>query len=255
MLRKRFLIKIFMPKGPEQYAPPENEEKIDLHDLLTHDNPNLSLYQELMRQEYTASGEVSLPQQIGHAWLNLFFDITGKTKEGDLSQEGMKYFKEKLQNGLLIDIGGGAGQLMEAVAKKFGVDKYVNVDICIGKPRDPYTGYIRTEKDFSLLSEEERKQPMQGFDVSADMLDFVARIPNNSASFVINGIDMYVLRTEEYRKALFNEIMRATKMGGILFGVGSDIWYKDARLRSMAEQLGFDSMWDREKEVFEKVKE
>lgn len=252
-LRKQFLK--LMRKGPEQYTPPEAEGKIDLHDLLTYNNPNLLQYQELIQEEHTASDNVPIPQQIGHAWINTFFDITGETREGDLSPQGRDYFNKKLQNSLLIDIGGGAGQLMETVAKKFGVDEYINVDIQIGKPRDPYIGYARTDADYSFLSEEERKQTMQGLDVSADMLDFVARIPNNSANFVLNGIDMYVILTPKYREALFNEIVRAAKIGGILFGTGSDIWKADPRLKSTVDQLGFEKRRDSDKKVFEKIKE
>lgn len=50
------------------------------------------------------------------------------------------------------------------------------------------------------------------------MLDFVARLKDNSTNFTINGIDRLIIRSTRYEKALAREIVRATRINGLIFG-------------------------------------
>lgn len=265
-----------MPKNPEQYTPPEAEGKISLRHLLTYDNPKMSEYQELIDFVMREGAGPDLPQEYSSAWGDIL------TRWGSVTfVQGSKipeynppeyervraYFKEKLPGQILVDVGGGAlNQIMRSLAKKFGVKTYVNVDLTYDGRLDPYTA--KCDKSpanyFWRLPPEERTKPMDEYLVTADMLDFVARLPNNSCNFALNGIELDVLspsipsRGIGYSQALFAEMVRATKIGGTIFGVESNMWAKgDQRLsENLAEGLGLETeQWGRQFRVFEKIKE
>jgi hypothetical protein len=258
-------------RGPQEPKPkqktevlPETEGEISLQNLLTYDNPNLPRYKELIKQEHEETGRVWLPQTFSEEWADMYFD---RRKEGnkkynpdrkDLEKQ-RAFFKEKLQGEILIDIGGGQGRTMPEFAKKFGARLYINVDEHHGELEgapNPQVGKP-AKIDYWRLPKSERTRPMEAIDVKADMLDFVARLPDNSCNFVVNGINMEVIISDDYREALIEELMRATKVGGIMFGITSDIWRKsDPRFKNVAGKLELDTEgWGNEHTVFEKIKE
>lgn len=165
-------------------------------------------------------------------------------------------------------MGGGKSNVMVQLAKKCGVEKYINIDVDfvaigegeapIGQKFDPYIGYKRQD-NFWLLTEEEKDRAMEALNVKTDMLNFVARLPDNSVNFCLNGIDYYIIERDAYREALFKEIKRATKINGVIFGIEQVIVRSDAELKSVGEELREELPFGRESlgpdpDVFEKVK-
>jgi len=257
-------------KGPrpepdkEKIESPETEEKVSLRDFLTYENPNLPRYQRLIEEELK-SGGTTFPQQFSEGWVDIYFNSSpnarGEEKynpQGEQQKELRRLFGEKLQGEILIDVGGGQAEFMQELAKKSGVKRYINVDYWnreSDQPLDPYVGRP-AQSDYPRLPENERVRPMEAILVGADMLDFVARLPNNSCNFVINGIDQYTASNNDYRKALMEELIRTTKVGGIVFGMGSDIWLRDdPRLKDVGKKLGLDVGSYTSEAIFEKVKE
>jgi hypothetical protein len=83
------------------------------------------------------------------------------------------------------------------------------------------------------------------------MLDFVSRLRDGSVNFVINGIDTWVIDHPEYDNALADEIERATKIGGVAFGMNSNaLWLLRGR-RSVREFKTNSTRSD--VKIFEKV--
>jgi len=265
-----------MPKGPEEYSPLEAEGKISLQHLLTYQNPKIPEYQRLIDFVMKNGARRSLPQQFSRAWGDILthagsaIDIQGSEipKYNPPEYEKVRdYFKKKLFDQILVDVGGGgSNQVMRNLAKKFGVKTYINVDIAHGGKLAPHIAKHKEPQvnDFWQLPPEERTKPMDEYLVTADMLDFVARLPNNSCNFALNGIELEVLSLgqpelgTEYGKALFAEIVRATKVDGTIFGVESEIWdIDDQRLsENLAEGLGLETEgWGKQFRVFEKIKE
>ena len=246
--------KISMPEGPEQYTPPETEGRIDLHNLLTYDNPNLLHYQKLIERE-RGGRYVFIPQQFSQDWEKIYFNQwaeSNKRFDPAKFEKARVYFYEKLHDSLFIDVGGGEGNWMREFAKKFGAQRYVNVDVFgPGESLDPFSGTPAEKIDYQGLKEQECLRALVEIYVTSDMLDFVARLPDNSANFAINGIDLCVVLDKEYREALISELIRAAKVSGILFGSGSDIWRQDIRLRYVTKELGLG----RNMVVAEKIKE
>lgn len=265
-----------MSKGPEQYSSPEAEGKISLRHLLTYQNPKIPEYQKLIAFVMKNGAGRSLPQEFSRAWGDILKHMgsLGYISDSEISkydppeyEKVRTYFKEKLLDQILVDVGGGGtNHIMRNLAKKFGVRTYINVDLAHGGKLDPYIANCKesTTNYFSLLPQEERTKPMDEYLVTADMLDFVARLPNNSCNFTLNGIELEVLSLStpelgtEYGETLFAEMVRATKVGGTIFGVESDIWAKDDQRLSenLAEGLGLDTEgWGKQFRIFEKNKE
>ncbi len=213
--------------------------KTSLRDLLTFVNPNLEKYKEIIERE--SRNKVFYPQRFSERWINFLYngysqDPTERYNP-QMFRKAYEFFREKLSDDILIDLGGGDGEIMAQLAKKFGVKTYVSVDL--GDNLDPYSAQpLETESDF--LSDDQKGRQMTSLGVSADMLDFVARLPDNSANFVLNGIDWDIIRDSEYRAALMAEISRATRKEGIVFGTGTDIVPSDPKFVSKLEGLKLD---------------
>ena len=245
-----------MPKGPEQYAPPEGEEKISLRDILTFDNPKIAEYQALINHFVDNARAPSQPRTMH--WGEIFFGNTTfpeydrqAFKSDELGSEKVRvYLKEKLAGGTLVDLGGGTEEalVMRAIARMCDVHTYLSVDIqgpdfkpwprfydyvppyeklIKQHPRwDPYVGRrFKPLPEISYLPQEVRKKPIDEYIVTSDMLDFVARLPDNSSNFVANGIDFLTSCDEgyDYRENLLREIVRAMRQGGVLFGVSQEL--------------------------------
>jgi hypothetical protein len=103
----------------------------------------------------------------------------------------------------LIDLGGGYGTTMEQIARELGASMYVNVD------------------KFAFDAESSKKDEIETFRVKADLLDFVSHMKNDSANFTINGIDRYIIPSNEYHRALAEELGRTTLPNGIVLGAQS----------------------------------
>lgn len=261
---------------PQQPNLPKNLEKkqeVDLHSLLTYENPKLAEYQEIIRKEHKSAPGKLNPAAFSEGWLPVYYNgfATGEKRfQPGGHEKVLPYLSNKLVGEFLIDIGGGFDNYMAELAKISGVKTYINVEVNlnekgdgmgnkvpIGKEFDPYTGYPDSAgTQFEHLSDENMHRSMEQINVKADMLNFVARLPDNSCNFAINGIDYEIAQTPEYRKALMEELVRATRIGGVLFGIGSDIWKNDSRLKLMGIELEFDDPDNPHYQnmIFEKVK-
>jgi len=256
--------------------PVEDEGKVSLRNLLAYDNPNLPKYQRLIKFARKES-RWQQPQEFAPAWGELLAKSFGYKVVGPedynpkMYEKARGYFEEKLQGDILVDLGGGkrfGSQVMRSLAKKSGVKTYINVDMCHGKTLDPYTSSRAPSTDYPALAEEEKERSMDELFVADDILDFLARLPDNSCNFVANGVDHWVLGNAtsgtgyEYGEAVFREMVRATKKGGVMFGIGSDIWGDRTGLKFMSQELGLqiddeiDSTGNSgRKVVFEKIEE
>jgi hypothetical protein len=148
-------------------------------------------------------------------------------------EEVRAFLKDKLKGKILVDLGSGMGFIrgalmpeswggkssMQKIAQELnasvciGVDKYTyNCECAIGKPTDP---------SVDLARKEEVEEGTQTVLVSADMLDFLSRLPDSSVCITINGVDSRVIKNEEYHRALAKEIERVVGKNGVVFGVNS----------------------------------
>lgn len=214
-----------MPKGPEQYTPPEAEGKISLHDLLTYQNPNLRKYHDLSFGSDANKSFRATKAHFGAEWT----DLLERSETGDTYENDAVYLKEKLAGTLLVDLGGGdqtmrgiPGTPVETFARAMGANTYINVDRFLASETDIFTD----------VYPEEHRQTGKPYViwVNADMLEFIAHMPDNSASFSINGIDEMIIKNPAYHAAVAREIIRATRHGGIIFGINSDALYQIAQL-------------------------
>lgn len=117
-----------------------------------------------------------------------------------------------------MDLGGGRGGMMfDLAVNRTGAQMYINVDRgSFANPNPPNSlepASVNPSPDKSKFI----------IKVKADMLDFLARIKDGSANFAINGIDEIIINDHRYHQALATELVRATKPGGLIFGLGSEV--------------------------------
>jgi len=128
-------------------------------------------------------------------------------KDFNTAPQAHNFFRKHLKDYPLVDLGGGEGG-MEILARESGAPMYINVD------------------KYSIDINSERKdRVIRVLKISQDILKFVAQVRDNSANFILNGIDDFVIEDFNYHQALAREIERATGSGGIIFGVNSQIDY------------------------------
>jgi len=185
---------------------PEKDSKIvtTLHDVLNLKRELSESYKDLIRKQ--EERDFYLPQEFSEHWGRFF-------KEPDDFPNTYKLFTERLVGNLLIDVGGGSGY--SDFAHKFGAATYINVDRDIGSKETPPNPLVALDDKIV--------DGLHILDVKSDMLDFVSHVKDDSANFMLNGIDICVIDDVEYHKALALELARATKPGGLVFGVDSHI--------------------------------
>jgi hypothetical protein len=171
-------------------------------------------------------------------WL-LYRQFRGLEEEG---AKDVEWIKNRISGQMLIDLGGGRELPMFQVAKKFDALGYINVDKYIGKslPYDPLRNQLEQYQDGRFLS---LRGDTDIAVVKADMLDFVARISDNSSVvYTLNGIDYSIIGdNSQYHEALATEIARTLKPGGIVFGNDFHPIYTqftDLRTRDRYERQG-----------------
>lgn len=244
-----------MPEGPEQYAPPESEEKISLRHILTYENPKIDEYRPLIDTVVHSAPVITQPRTM--LWGEVFFGETyfpeydRRTFDPGASAEKIRTFlREKLKNGMLVDLGGGSENafVMRVIARNCDVRTYISVDLGNDGELDPYAGKRPRPIPEGYISPADRAKTIDEYLVTSDMLDFVARMPDNSSNFVANGIDFLWGTSQKYSEALFREVIRATRSEGILFGASSEIWRECEQLKDKSHEFGY-----RDGTVLEKV--
>lgn len=132
------------------------------------------------------------------------------------SENARAFLKERLAGKILIDLGGGESRSMESLAQMLGALAYIKVDVYFQSSLADKYGRLANNGKLEANGE------MEVYHVKSDMLKFLSTIPDNSVCVTINGIDMSVIHSEEYHKALASEIMRVLIPDGIIFGRLSD---------------------------------
>ncbi len=120
------------------------------------------------------------------------------------------YFRKQLKGNALVDVGAGTESYVRQFSAKVGARYLIEIE---KYNRNSKTGW----EDLS-------QKGLQIMRFHSDMLDALARLPDNFANVIMNGIDIHIIskRVEgEYRAAVFEEIYRITRLGGIFFGENS----------------------------------
>ncbi len=169
------------------------------------------------------------------------------------------YLSSKLKGEILVDCGGGREEFMLRIAAGWQVGTYINIDGRLSEYdksahwqeyNEPMPGKEPAMRFVMGFRDPKTEQSTQVQGISGEMLRVIARFPNHSANFVVNGID-YDSNTEKdsHWRALVAEITRATRKGGVVFGYGTPFFeYLDPK-EFRNTKLAIGSMQG----IFEKV--
>jgi len=128
---------------------------------------------------------------------------------------------KNLEGQTLVDVGCGmisGGSAMPEMAKKFGCMHYVGIDkdqMGAGNDLNPF-------RDVADSQSKEVADPMDFILIQAEMFDALSRIQDGTACITINGVDKTYL-TKEGEATLVSEILRICPVGGLIFGIGSEV--------------------------------
>lgn len=245
----------------------EKEKLAPLEQLFKNLKQGPSQYADLIRDLETGRyGRISQTADAEYSeaiwqWLGGEGMLYRGEKDDQIKQDWQR-MKDKLQGTVLVDLGCGwrleTGGFMYSVVSgtKYPVSAYVGVDRYAWSdiPYNPTLNQYEKAKNREIIT---AGSPPIG-KVHADMLDFVARLPDNSVNFVLNGIDHYVMAGGgEYHKALAREIIRTLKPGGIIFGadfsaIAHELDIDEARKAGL-KRVTFPSYMRRDLGAFEKV--
>ncbi len=132
--------------------------------------------------------------------------------------EAISFLKERLHGKVLVNLGAGVYGSMQSLARESGTTTCIEIDNFF--PEDA------TDSSPSVdLSPNKKNGEMQIVTVKSDMLDFLSRLPDESACITINGIDEEIIKNKDYHRALIEEIKRVLPKGGIVFGRNSSCLY------------------------------
>ncbi len=128
------------------------------------------------------------------------------------SESARVFLKERLVGKILVDLGGGESRSMESLAHMLGVSVYIRVD-----------AYFQSSlaDEHGRLADRGKMEPggeMEVYHVKFDMLEFLSTLPDDSVCVTINGIDMSVIHSEAYHRALTKEMIRVLAPDGVIFG-------------------------------------
>lgn len=124
-----------------------------------------------------------------------------------------------MQGQVVIDLGCGYDRSFQRLALEYGAAQYIGID------RD-----LTMQDDGTLRGGElggKRELILDHYDdesllVSGDLLDFLARLPDDFATFALNGIDGYILpENTDYALEVLTQLTSSTKVGGAILGVDS----------------------------------
>jgi len=171
--------------------------------MLTYENPRRAQLEPLIERARNGRGKFLKTPYVGLTW-----DYLGDERFEHAFNELREMMRKKLQGKTLVDLGCDIGffrwQTRE-IALSMRIAKYIGVDLD--------TKEIECEQDGVKISI-----------IQAEMLDFVSRLPNGSANFMLTGIDSSVIHVLGYNRELAAEIHRATKRDGIVFGTRSEVF-------------------------------
>tara|TARA_Y100000034_G_C6823313_1_gene371032 strand:+ start:189 stop:755 length:567 start_codon:yes stop_codon:yes gene_type:complete len=125
----------------------------------------------------------------------------------------------------LLDLGAGPRSYWNAerVAEVYNAEAYIGVDLGL-------TSYSNWKHN-----------SMPSFLIPGDMLLNVAKVNTRSANFTFNGIDWCY---GDYGEAIVDEVERAVKPKGVVFGVGSEAIVYNLSKRDSFEEVEFFEKFD-----------
>lgn len=209
----------------------EQEPTNEIEKFFSFQNPNVPAYQKLSQEHESNDTMREMGEEYADVWSNLlrYLDTTeelnGDWLTPEQKQEIKKYLLEKLEGSTVIDLGCGSRMrnpahyrikpAMLQMIERFAIGKYIGVDV-----QGKYD--VNTDQEIEEI-EPIAKLPGSGFYLGGyDMLTTIAKAPSNSANITINGIDFNIVSSEDYNKALAQEIVRVCRQGGIIFGISSE---------------------------------
>lgn len=180
-----------------------------------------ALYEKNNHADWGGKGDYLAP--IHTSFEEVFWEpvIDGRDQYGDQCHHAIDTLKPILEGRTLVNL---AGFDLDGVAEVLGVDTLLYINLY--QPGLSETPEIRSEQH------PEFHNAVLRIGLKAEMLDFVCKMPDGSADFTINGVDSALIGHQPYRDRLFQEIARATRSGGVVFGVNTTHM-------SMFEKLGF----------------
>lgn len=208
-----------MPKDPEQYTPPEAVQPLNmLENLIDHNRHVPDEYRELILRQ-KSDYDPMIDAAFADMWKFLYDETAQKLTSGSLREGELetfqRFFSQHLQGSNLVDLGGGAAnKSMRDFAKYFHAQLYINVDM------------PRSQQDwqaYQVFPKQEQDSDFVVIDVEADMLAFISQMKDGSANFTLNGIDLAAIGNQRYHTTLAKELLRATRPGGLIFGMCSDV--------------------------------
>lgn len=189
----------------------KKENNTAITDLLDCSRVMPREYQELIAKQNERGGNYTTAHSLN------WEDVVSDDSEAIANiKRTIDLFKEHLSGDVLVDLGAGSEKVMEELSKKFGVRTYVKVD-----------KFYKLQSSMTIAGTDIAYKELEAdrlhlITVNSDMLDFISRVRDNSGSFVLNGIDDYVINSVKYQEMLAREIIRATRSKGIIFGINSD---------------------------------
>lgn len=232
-----------MSFDPDHWKPSELQSKPDLRHLFHYENPRAS---EIARVIQEAERHHRLWFNSHQAPWNLCARIKDR-QDLPIVREMYDFLRKHLADKVLVSLGAVKTPLAEALAETppkvvINVDRY---DDRIGPreaPLDPYSvTTIKHEPDSAVE-----------WNVKADMLDFVSRLPDNSVNLQLDGIDTVIIDYEPYHRALAQELIRVLRTGGVLLGNHVDAFDEVTRDTQLIQhRLGLVDLF-RETKIFEK---
>ncbi len=240
-------IKVRKPKTEEGTS----ESDIKLSDLLVYKNLDAGEIESIVeeQQRYEVQHNRLAGDWTSH-WLDKYLDVKDRNKRSGANgeyvkvpseklAESLKFFEEHLKGNVLIDLGCGTSENMIKFAQKCGAQTYIGVDKQAFGSYGSLYNLLPKERLFNELNKDNPRyelnsegKPMRVMLVSADMLDFVSHLKNESVCVTISGVDGYVIKADGYMEALCKEIARVIKKDGVVFGANADVlndlaWQKD----------------------------
>jgi hypothetical protein len=150
----------------------------------------------------------------------------GEEYVNNLIKNSTEIFK-KIEDNVFVDLGAGKVPFAYTIATMFNAKAYVGVE--------PFYFRKLSQCDFSKYAHEEKNIPY--FIVPEDMLTFLKRLPNKSATIFISAIDNEVIPSKEYRNNVKKEIPRCISSNGayIHSSCKSSIYLKDDNFRTITD--------------------
>lgn len=175
------------------------QEELNVTDLTSHSNSKIEYYKALAKKAETEQRIISSEEGFDTNFESLWDNLIRRSSTS--TEEIKDYLKKGIRNKILIDIAGQGG--LSDLAR----DCEAKLQVIVNKYRG---GSDRTEGGLRILT------------VQEDALLFISKIKSNSVIVAINGLDSIIIKNPEYHQVLAEEILRITKVGGLIFGMQSD---------------------------------